>query len=207
MADEKDAVPSRPTLLPDDDSFWRIYEKGETIGRGHFAKVKLVRHRASGGFYAAKILDKMLEEHQEDYDSMMREFKVLRSLNHKNIVNLQDAYETPTSLILVCELATGGELMHRIAEENDVYTEEEVKRHVLVITQTIGFMHDNGVVHRDLKPENILLSDKTDEAHILIADFGLGRFVNNLGQKMETVCGTHHYLAPELVKCVPADPR
>jgi calcium/calmodulin-dependent protein kinase I len=194
-------IPERPTALPDDKAFWTIYEKGETIGRGHFAKVKLVRHRASGGFFAAKILDKMLEEHQEDYESMMREFKVLRSLHHKNIVNLQDAYETPTSLILVCELATGGELMHRIAEENDVYTEDEVKRHLVVMLQAIRYMHENGVVHRDLKPENILLSDKTEDAHILIADFGLGRFVKSLGQKMETVCGTHHYLAPELVRC------
>ena len=39
---------------------------------------------------------------------MMREFQVLRELQHKNIVKLQDAYETPSSLILVCELATGG---------------------------------------------------------------------------------------------------
>ena len=38
--------------------------------------------------------------------------QVLHELQHKNIVKLQDAYETPTSLILVCELATGGELMH-----------------------------------------------------------------------------------------------
>ena len=30
----------------DDKDFWKIYEKGETIGRGHFAKVKLVRHRS-----------------------------------------------------------------------------------------------------------------------------------------------------------------
>ena len=57
------------------------------------------------------------------------------------------------------------------------------------------------MVHRDLKPENILLSDKTVNAHILIADFGLGRFLKSQTQKMETVCGTHHYLAPELVRC------
>ena len=171
---------SKPIYLPDGDkSFWDIYEvlsclgdallmqhsspkltfsgwdaaqKGETIGRGHFAKVKLVRHRQTGEFYAAKILDKTLEEHQEDYDSMMREFIVLKALRHPNIVHLHDAYETRNSLFLVCQLgqprrpglaqqhgfasgeltaccvgtATGGELMHRIAEENAVYTEAEV---------------------------------------------------------------------------------
>lgn len=187
--------------LNTDREFWEIYEKGETIGRGHFAKVKLVRKRASGEFYAAKILDKRLEEHQEDYDSMMREFKVLGALEHPNIVHLHEAFETETSLILVCQLATGGELMHRIAEENAVYTEREVKRHVTTILEAVGFMHEQGVVHRDLKPENILLSNKDADATILIADFGLGRFVNSANQKMETVCGTHHYLAPELVKC------
>lgn len=35
-----------PKRLHDDKDFWKIYEKGETIGRGHFAKVKLVRHRS-----------------------------------------------------------------------------------------------------------------------------------------------------------------
>ena len=40
-----EAGPKGPTKLQDDNYFWKIYEKGETIGRGHFAKVKLVRHR------------------------------------------------------------------------------------------------------------------------------------------------------------------
>mmetsp|Transcript_36885 Transcript_36885/g.61094 ORF Transcript_36885/g.61094 Transcript_36885/m.61094 type:complete len:388 (+) Transcript_36885:102-1265(+) len=191
----------RPHQLSNDRAFWDLFEKGETIGRGHFAKVKLVRHKESQEFYAAKILDKRLEEHLEDYESMMREFQVLRSLDHPNIVSLIDAYETQDTLFLVCQLATGGELMHRIAEENSVYTEEEVKRHMKTILMTMKYMHDQGVVHRDLKPENILLSDKSDSAEILIADFGLGRFVQHNAQYMETVCGTHHYLAPELVKC------
>jgi serine/threonine protein kinase len=32
------------------------------------------------------------------------------------------------------------------------------------------------VVHRDLKLENILLSDKTPQATVKIADFGLARY-------------------------------
>ena len=34
--------------------------------------------------------------------------------------------------------------MHRIAEERSVYTEEEVKRHLLVMLDTIKYMHDQG---------------------------------------------------------------
>ena len=41
-----DAGKRGPKRLLDDKDFWKIYEKGETIGRGHFAKVKLVRHRS-----------------------------------------------------------------------------------------------------------------------------------------------------------------
>ena len=41
-----DAGQKGPKRLFDDKDFWKIYEKGETIGRGHFAKVKLVRHRS-----------------------------------------------------------------------------------------------------------------------------------------------------------------
>lgn len=79
-------------------------QKCETLGRGHFAKVKKVRKRSTGEYYAAKILDKRLEEHKEDYESMLREFKVLSSLRHKNIVALHEAFETGNSLILVCQL-------------------------------------------------------------------------------------------------------
>jgi len=188
--------------LDSDDDFWKKhYEKGETIGRGHFAKVKLVRHKDTAEFFAAKILDKRLEEHEDDYESMIREFEVLKTLNHPNIVRLFEAFESDISLILVCQLATGGELMHRIAEQNDVYTELEARKHIQTILEALAFMHEKGVVHRDLKPENILLSDKSDDAHILVADFGLGRFIDKQSDAMETVCGTHHYLAPELVQC------
>lgn len=112
-------------------------QRGETIGRGHFAKVKLVRHRQSRAFYAAKLLDKELEEHMEDYQAMKREFEVLRQLQHINIVRLFEAYESPKTLILVTELATGGELMHRIVEELAVYSEAEVKKHIHTILKAV----------------------------------------------------------------------
>jgi serine/threonine protein kinase len=95
--------------------------------------------------------------------------QVLRELQHKNIVKLQDAYETPSSLILVCELATGGELMHRIAEERSVYTEEEVKRHLLVMLDTIKYMHNQGAPPQDERPPPLLTPTPAHGVYLLKA--------------------------------------
>ena len=55
-------------------------------------------------------------------------------------------------------------------------------------------------MHRDLSIENVLLSDNTEEAEIKIVDLGLSRFFEDR-KLMRTICGTHKYLAPELVQC------
>jgi 5'-AMP-activated protein kinase, catalytic alpha subunit len=44
------------------------YEIGRTLGEGNFGKVKYARHRATGGHFAIKILDrnKILSQHIDD---------------------------------------------------------------------------------------------------------------------------------------------
>ena len=41
--------------------------------------------------------------------------------------------------------------------------------------KALKYCHENGIVHRDLKPENLLYSDKTEDAVLKVADFGLAR--------------------------------
>ena len=197
-----------------------------TLGRGQFAKVKRVVRRATGEAFAVKILPKNHVGNR--LANLIQEFEVLKSLHHPNIIKLIEAYETPTAVLLVTELATGGELvrrapppchppppreaprlsacewraaqMHRVAQQGAVYSEAEVRRHIKTILEAVEYMHSRGVVHRDLKPENILLSDASADATIRIVDLGLGRFFGE-GQALHTICGTHKYLAPELVRC------
>jgi len=135
-----------------------------------------------------------------DIEDLVREFQMLRALRHANIIRLYAAYETPRKLYLVTELATGGELMKRLGSDANVYSEDEVRKHVFTILQAIRYMHSKHCVHRDMKPENVLLSDNTDGAEIKIVDLGLSRFFEDR-KLMRTICGTHKYLAPELVQC------
>merc|ERR1719231_2160264 len=128
---------------------------------------------------------------------------MLKSLTHPNIIRLFAAYESPRMLYLVTELATGGELMLRLGHNEftaEVYSEDAMKRHMQRIIEAVKYMHSKGAAHRDLKPENVLLSDATDLSTIKIVDLGLSRFFD-ASKPMRTICGTHKYLAPELVQC------
>jgi serine/threonine protein kinase len=53
----------------------------------------------------------------------------------------------------------------------------------------------NKIAHRDLKPENLLL-DADD--NLKISDFGLSGMMKQ-GVMLETICGTPHYVAPEVL--------
>jgi len=190
--------PVEAVALQSDWQFWNIFSDVRTIGKGHFAKVKQVQHNDTKEQFAAKILDKAMADN--DIEDLVREFQMLRALRHSNVIRLYAAYETPRKLYLVTELSTGGELMKRLGSDASVYSEDQVKKHVTTIVGAVLYMHSKHCVHRDLKPENVLLSDNTDDADIKIVDLGLSRFFES-HKLMRTICGTHKYLAPELVQC------
>ena len=194
--------PSSPQIFAKQvDSLHLLYKKytvEKTIGRGHFAKVKQVLNKLDGTRYAVKLLDKAMCDH--DLQDLVNEFEVLKRLRHPNIIRIVDAYESPTHLCLVTELATGGELMHRISQENSTYSEGEMRRHCLAVISAVDYMHSKSIVHRDIKPENVLLSDRSEAAAVKLCDMGLARHFQTR-QLLRTICGTHKYLAPELIKC------
>ncbi|KAF8968419.1 hypothetical protein BGZ46_010882 [Entomortierella lignicola] len=158
--------------------------------------------------------------------NILKEVQIMRQLKHPGIVELYDFSESDEHYFLVLELATGGELFHRIVKLT--YFSEDLARHVIVqVAQAIRYLHEEkGVVHRDIKPENILFepipiipsppdfkpdeADKEDEGIFLpgiggggvgrvkIADFGLSKVVWD--EQTMTPCGTVGYTAPEIVK-------
>lgn len=62
---------------------------------------------------------------------------------------------------------------------------------VRTIFSAVAYLHKCGIVHRDLKPENLLFKDPSEEADIMICDFGLSRVIESdkIGLLTE-ICGT-----------------
>lgn len=100
--------------------------------------------------------------------------------DHENIVKLYEVLElvqdSKTTLFLVMELVTGGELFERMKHSRGM-SEDFSKRYFKQLLSGIEYCHNKGVCHRDLKPENLLLSDVSDRAMLKMADFGLSTAV------------------------------
>jgi serine/threonine protein kinase len=80
------------------------------------------------------------------------------------------------------------------------YTEKDAAALIKQLLSALQYLHDEvNIVHRDLKPENLLFRDPSEDADLIITDFGLSRMVSQ-NDFLSTTCGTPHYVAPEILK-------
>lgn len=168
------------------------YDLDKTIGEGNFAKVRLARHIITNQQVAIKIIDKNKLD-KATAKKLFREVRIMRLLNHKNIVRLYEVIDTPDELYLVMEYASGGEIFDYLVTHGRM-KEKDARKHFRQIINAVHYCHSLHIIHRDLKAENLLLDENLD---VKIADFGFSnQFVT--GQKLNTWCGSPPYAAPEL---------
>ncbi|XP_076669557.1 serine/threonine-protein kinase MARK2 isoform X6 [Andrena cerasifolii] len=168
------------------------YKLLKTIGKGNFAKVKLAKHLPTGKEVAIKIIDKT-QLNPNSLQKLFREVRIMKMLDHPNIVKLFQVIETEKTLYLVMEYASGGEVFDYLVLHGRM-KEKEARAKFRQIVSAVQYCHQKKIIHRDLKAENLLLDS---EMNIKIADFG---FSNEFtpGNKLDTFCGSPPYAAPEL---------
>ncbi|CAM1309911.1 MARK1 (predicted) [Pycnogonum litorale] len=193
--DEKTtSIPQVPTIRSRTSEEPHIgrYRLLKTIGKGNFAKVKLAKHLPTGKEVAIKIIDKT-QLNPGSLQKLFREVKIMKILDHPNIVKLYQVIQTEKTLYLVMEYASGGEVFDYLVAHGRM-KEKEARAKFRQIVSAVQYCHQKRIIHRDLKAENLLLDS---EMNIKIADFGFSNeFVP--GYKLDTYCGSPPYAAPEL---------
>ncbi|XP_048023016.1 serine/threonine-protein kinase MARK2 isoform X13 [Chanodichthys erythropterus] len=181
-----------PHSTADEQPHIGCYRLLKTIGKGNFAKVKLAKHVLTGKEVAVKIIDKT-QLNSSSLQKLFREVRIMKLLNHPNIVKLFEVIETEKTLYLVMEYASGGEVFDYLVAHGRM-KEKEARAKFRQIVSAVQYCHQKCIVHRDLKAENLLLDA---DMNIKIADFGFSNEFT-LGNKLDTFCGSPPYAAPEL---------
>jgi calcium/calmodulin-dependent protein kinase I len=135
-----------------------------------------------------------------------REVQNLDLIDYKTpgTIHLHEFFNEPNHFYIVTEYAPGGSLLARIVRQKNL-SEEDTKRIVRSILETLKVQHRNGSVHRNLKPDNILLNGQS----AMIADYGLATqfMYTDTGERLMLTerCGTSAYVAPEILNKRPYD--
>lgn len=188
------------------------YEFISKLGEGTFGEVSKARSKKSSQVVALK---KILMHNEKDGFPItaLREIKLLKQLNHPNILKLEemavertkDARKKPSMFMVTPYM--DHDLSGLLENPAVVFTEPQIKCYMKQLLEGCAYLHENKILHRDMKAANLLINN---HGILQIADFGLarpydeeppkpGRGGGEATREYTTLVVTRWYRPPELL--------
>ncbi|TFK75762.1 hypothetical protein BDN72DRAFT_809354 [Pluteus cervinus] len=173
---------SSPTSIKDFDII-------KPISKGAFGSVFLAKKKATGDYYAIKVLKKADMIAKNQITNVKAERMILmKQAESPFVAKLYFTFQSKDNLYLVMEYLNGGDCAALI-KSLGCLSEEWAKNYIAEVVLGLDYLHQRGIVHRDLKPDNLLIDQ---HGHLKLTDFGLSR-IGLLGrQTREPQLGRPH---------------
>ncbi|KAK5942019.1 hypothetical protein PMZ80_005971 [Knufia obscura] len=135
---------------------------------------------------------------EKKFNSYMREFEIISSISHANIIALDKVFITDNSIYIFQDLITAGDLFSYVESKNHNLLEVEAAVIIRQVLIAVQYLHERNIAHRDIKPENVMLTSLGTGARVVLTDFGSARHILPM-QRATTFAGTEEYGAPEMM--------
>jgi serine/threonine protein kinase len=167
----------------------------QAIERGGTAKIYLAAQSGQKKKYILKEL--IITNQKEILQRFEREARLMRMLDHPNIVKVHDYFKAGSHYYMVMEYVDGRSLDKLIKEKTRI----SPLTGILIFQQVclgLQYAHGKGVIHRDIKPANVLLGKN---GCVKLTDFGIATPDAQDQQERLTETGfyfgTPVYISPE----------
>lgn len=180
-----------------------VWKKGNVLGKGAFGTVWLGLTNM-GEMIAVKQVElnhSNLDEAEKQYETLLEEVSLLKSLKHENIVKFIGTCLDGSVVNIFMEYVPGGSIASILAQFGSL--EEPVFRlYTKQLLSGVSYLHSNNVIHRDIKGGNILIMPS---GVLKLIDFGCAkRLYMNLSMSRSNILrsmkGTPHWMAPEVIR-------
>ncbi|EAY17803.1 CAMK family protein kinase [Trichomonas vaginalis G3] len=170
------------------------YRIESEIGRGSFGAVFKAFDKVNRQYVCIK----QVEIQNTSQARLNKEIDIHSSLNHPNIVKFYGTYTDESYTYIVMEYCPNGSLYDSEKYRNhQIFSLDEARSILNDLGKAIQYMHNKAFIHHDIKPGNMLF-DKNN--HIKLCDFGLSTSLKDVNPTKKDMCGTLHYIAPEVLK-------
>ncbi|KAI2804576.1 LIM domain kinase 1 [Blomia tropicalis] len=157
--------------------------KGDLLGKGFFGEVFEVTDKVTK---EKMVLKELYHNEREAEANFVREVSILKSLNHKNVLQFIGILYRGKKLNLITEYITGGTLRQLIQDEERPICWTERINWSRDIASGVNYLHSMSLIHRDLNSQNCLVRE---DGTVVVADFGLSKItsVNREDCHVETI--------------------
>jgi serine/threonine-protein kinase len=145
------------------------YEILDRLGEGGMGAVYLAIDRELNREVAVKVLRNAAPT-PEEHERLMREARVLASLEHPGIVPVHDLGALDDGRVFYVMKRVRGDRLDDFARAPR--PRSELLRVFLQICDAVAFAHSAHVIHRDLKPQNVMLGPCGE---VLVLDWGVAK--------------------------------
>lgn len=214
--------PSTSSTPTTPKSTWRFYGCSQLnkeydildkLGEGTFGEVHKARQKSTGAVVALKRI--FLHDEKEGFPlTALREIRILKSLDHKNILPLidmtiqrGDRTQRKKGVVSMVSPYMDHDMAGLLANPNVNLQLPHIKCYMKQLLEGINYLHQENYLHRDIKTANILIDNR---GNLQIADFGLARYYDEEPPKPGKGAGvaqrsytgmvvTRWYRSPELI--------
>lgn len=177
------------------------FKTSEVIGQGSFGRVLLAVNLINGELMAVKhvpLIECTYEPGQKIINEIESEVKILKKLNHKNIVRYLGTKRDDQNLMIFMEYVAGGSisgLIHKYGKFNETL----IRLYAQQILEGLEYLHYHKIIHRDIKGANVLVGN---DGTCKLADFGSARKTFHVQDRsqVKSLKGTTNWMAPEVMQ-------